>query len=97
MPTEPCVSHTNIAICSLSLSRAFDDYIEGNEGQDVILGDFGLWREGVEFLLNHFYESIIDDFEYAGSDEIHGGPGDDILLGKCYVSFSPSRLLNGWD
>ena len=66
----------------IAIGGAHGDYIEGNEGNDIILGDFGLYDSKVQFLPNQLYESIIDHYEVAGSDEIYGGPGDDILMGQ---------------
>lgn len=66
----------------IAFGGSLGDYIEGNEGQDTILGDFGLYRDLVEFLPNQYFESITDYFEYSGRDTIKGGDGDDILMGQ---------------
>jgi len=36
----------------MAFGGAYNDYIEGNDGQDVILGDFGLFDATIEFLPN---------------------------------------------
>lgn len=61
---------------------AYSDKIYGGEGNDVILGDFGLYDAREEFLPNQYYESIIYYHEYAGPDEIYGEDGDDVLMGQ---------------
>jgi Ca2+-binding RTX toxin-like protein len=66
----------------IAFGGALGDIIEGGTGQDIILGDFGLYQDQVEFLPNQFYESITEDYEYAGPDVIDGGPDDDILMGQ---------------
>ena len=65
----------------MAFGGAYNDYIEGNDGQDVILGDFGLFNATNEFLPNQYYESIFNS-SFAGSDHITGGPGDDVLMGQ---------------
>ena len=61
---------------------ALGDFIDGNEGQDIILGDFGLYDANVEFLIYQHFESYIDYSEFAGPDTIDGGADDDILMGQ---------------
>lgn len=73
----------------IAFGGALGDTIRGGAGQDVILGDFGVWRDGEEFLRNQFFESIIDEYEHAGADTLYGGPGDDILMGQEYGAWLP--------
>lgn len=58
------------------------DYIEGNGGQDVILGDFGVFDTETEFLAHQHYQSFIEFPDFGGNDEIYGGDGDDFILGQ---------------
>lgn len=66
----------------LAFGGAFEDEIDGGEGQDIILGDFGQYNVLKEFLPNHYYESILDFADFAGSDLLKGGDGDDVLMGQ---------------
>lgn len=59
---------------------ALGDTIDGGDGQDVILGDFGLFDAEVEFLPHQHYTSITTHSDYAGPDVIDGGPGDDFIM-----------------
>jgi len=61
---------------------ASSDYIEGNDGQDIIFGDFGIYDAEVEFLPYQHYQSIIAGTAFAGNDTIDGGAGDDFLMGQ---------------
>jgi hypothetical protein len=58
------------------------DIIYGDEGQDVIFGDFGLYNATEEFLPFQNYRPIIDFPQYAGNDTIHGGADDDFIIGE---------------
>jgi Ca2+-binding RTX toxin-like protein len=71
----------------IAFGGALGDTIEGGAGQDIILGDFGLYRDQVHFLPNQFFESITDHYDYAGPDTIDGGPDDDILMGQEFDDF----------
>ncbi len=71
----------------IAFGGALGDTIDGGSGQDIILGDFGLYRDQVEFLPNQFFQSITDFFAFAGPDMIDGGPDDDILMGQEYDDF----------
>lgn len=71
----------------IAFGGALGDTIEGGTGQDIILGDFGLYRDQEEFLPNQFFESITEYYEYAGPDVIDGGPDDDILMGQEFDDF----------
>ena len=71
----------------IAFGGALGDTIDGGAGQDIILGDFGLYRDQVEFLPNQFFESITEYYEYAGPDVIYGGPDDDILMGQEFDDF----------
>lgn len=66
----------------IAFGGALGDTIDGGAGQDIILGDFGLYRDQVHFLPNQFFESITDHDDFAGPDTIDGGPDDDIILGQ---------------
>jgi len=68
----------------VAFGGAFGDYIEGNIGQDIILGDFGLYDAEKQFLPNQYFEPIIAYPSYAGPDVIQGGDGDDLLMGQEY-------------
>jgi len=68
----------------IAFGGAKGDIIEGNEGQDIILGDFGLYDAEEMFLPNQYFEclTLADYSKYAGSDTISGGDDDDFLLGQ---------------
>ena len=66
----------------IAFGGALGDTITGGDGQDIILGDFGLYNADVEFLPYQNFESIIDDSDQAGSDFLDGGDGDDVLMGQ---------------
>ena len=66
----------------IAFGGALGDTINGGAGQDIILGDFGLYRDKVHFLPNQFFESITDHYNFSGPDNIDGGPGDDIIMGQ---------------
>ena len=51
---------------------ALGDTIDGGSGQDIILGDFGLYDADVEFLPYQHYKTIIDFSEHAGDDTLIG-------------------------
>lgn len=59
-----------------------NDYIQGDEGQDIILGDFGYYNAEVEFLPYQNFASHIHSPEHTGDDTIFGGDDDDWLLGQ---------------
>ena len=67
---------------NIAFGGALGDIIRAGAGQDIILGDFGLYRDLVEFLPNQFFESITDFYDIAGPDVINGGDGDDIIMGQ---------------
>ena len=54
----------------------------GGEGQDSIVGDFGLYDARVEVWPFRHISSIIDYPEYGGRDYIEGNQGDDYLIGS---------------
>ena len=58
------------------------DTIHGNDGQDVIFGDFGLYDAQIEFLPFQNYRPIIDFPDSAGNDIIDGGANDDSIIGQ---------------
>jgi RTX calcium-binding nonapeptide repeat (4 copies) len=51
-------------------SGALNDYIEGNEGSDIIFGDFGVYDSLEDYPQ---YRSFIEYAIFAGNDTIHGG------------------------
>ena len=57
------------------------DFIFGNEGQDVIYGDFGLYDAEVEIWPNRHLASIVDQAEHGGPDYLEGNEDDDFLVG----------------
>ena len=59
-----------------------NDYIEGNDGQDVLFGDFGQYDAEVEFLPGQNYIAIMLYGNSSGDDIIYGGNNDDIILGQ---------------
>jgi Ca2+-binding RTX toxin-like protein len=61
---------------------ASGDWIYGDEGQDILLGDFGLYNATQQFLRNQYFESIISSPQWAGGDHIYGGDGDDFIMGQ---------------
>ena len=61
--------------CVILFTGAAGDYIEGNDGTGIILGDFGLYEAEVQFLPNQYFESLTQFAEYAGPDTIKGGNG----------------------
>ena len=58
------------------------DWIYGDEGQDIILGDFGLYNATQQFLRNQYFKSIISSPQWAGDDHIYGGEDDDFIMGQ---------------
>ncbi len=66
----------------IAFGGALGDTIDGGAGQDIILGDFGVYQDDFQFLPNQFFESITDHHDYAGPDTIDGGPDDDIIMGQ---------------
>jgi len=76
-------SNTNTRLYSTqAFGGDLGDQIEGNEGQDIILGDFGEYNASEEFLPFQHFRSIIIYPEFAGDDTIFGGDNDDILMGQ---------------
>jgi RTX calcium-binding nonapeptide repeat (4 copies) len=51
-------------------SGALNDYIEGDEGSDIIFGDFGVYDSLEDYPQ---YKSFIAYATYAGNDTIRGG------------------------
>jgi len=68
----------------IAFGGALGDTIQGGDGQDIILGDFGMYNAEIQFLPNQYFESITDDPLSAGPDMIDGGAGDDFLMGQEY-------------
>jgi len=68
---------------------AYDDVINGDAGEDIILGDFGYYdaQNAITPFVHHF--SNVDNAQYAGFDIIHGGDGDDFLMGQEVCKFCP--------
>jgi Ca2+-binding RTX toxin-like protein len=73
---------SHVIVILQAFGGAYSDYIEGNAGQDVILGDFGRFDAEVEYLDFQNYQSIIDFPGAAGNDNITGGDNDDFILGQ---------------
>ena len=57
------------------------DYLYGNEGQDTLVGDFGVLDFRTEIRPNRNLASIITFPDFTGDDELFGGDDDDILIG----------------
>lgn len=72
----------------IAFGGSMGDNITGNDGNDVILGDFGRYQDIFEFLPNQFFESLTDYYQFAGADTIHGGAGDDVLMGQGMFFFA---------
>jgi len=66
----------------IAFGGSFDDTIDGNEGQDIIFGDFAEYDANVYFLPFQNYRSILIQDNNAGPDTINGGPGDDFIFGQ---------------
>mmetsp|Transcript_18680 Transcript_18680/g.28384 ORF Transcript_18680/g.28384 Transcript_18680/m.28384 type:complete len:741 (-) Transcript_18680:1050-3272(-) len=66
----------------IAFGGANNDRIEGQNGQDIIFGDFGQYNASFEFLRYQHYQSYIDFSDYAGDDIIFGGDGDDFIIGQ---------------
>jgi len=61
---------------------ALHDVIRGNDGEDIILGDFGLYNAQTPYVPTVHYSAKVDTPQFAGPDEIYGGNGDDFLMGQ---------------
>ena len=57
------------------------DYLYGNDGQDTLVGDFGVLDFRTEIRPNRNLASIITFPDFTGDDELFGGDDDDILIG----------------
>ena len=59
---------------------AHGDFVFGNEGQDIIFGDFGFYNAEVEWP-NRNFESIVDQTDHGGPDHLEGNDDDDFIIG----------------
>ena len=60
----------------------FDDYIEGNDGNDIIVGDFASYDTWESSYPKHL---LTINCSLGGNDTLHGGDGDiDLIVGGSW-------------